>query len=107
MLRVLPPGSAVLPRARKCLLPVYTFILLGVDYLGWLSELRSIGARSDGLGGPQVLWVIILGPRSGLQPLRHLILLPSCPLFWRGFDRFLILKKLCAVLATLKLQFYW
>lgn len=50
MLRVLPPGSAVLPRARKCLLPVYTFILLGVDYLGWLSELRSIGARSDGLG---------------------------------------------------------
>lgn len=26
---------------------------------------------------------------------------------WKGFDRFLILKKLCAVLAALRLQFYW
>lgn len=25
---------------------------------------------------------------------------------WKGFDRFLILKKLCAVLAALRLQFY-
>lgn len=26
---------------------------------------------------------------------------------WKGFDRFLILKKLCAVLAALKLQLHW
>lgn len=25
---------------------------------------------------------------------------------WKGFDRFLILKKLCAVLAALRFQFY-
>lgn len=90
----------VLRHAKSCLFAVSFWITLAGVAAGRASAVGWMVSRSSVSPGDHPAAEIRPAATQASDTASH----PS--FVWKGFDRFLILKKLCAVLAALRLRFY-